>query len=154
MFRHKHPVMFPNVSPSDLHKYFCNVRRTWCSTCFPSVGVARSCRDFYPVYSNNNRLFVVPHLYSNNSRLFVAPHLARAQSAYKDIRIRSFDHTHTHARTRAHARMHARAHTHTHTHTHKHTTDTCISGDGWVKLEERKQQISMQKRRGGFSVLT
>jgi len=33
---------------------------------------------------------------TNNNRLFTAPHLVRAQSTYKDIRIRSFHHTHTH----------------------------------------------------------
>ena len=46
----------------------------------------------------------------------MVPHLVRAQSAYKDIRICSFHHTHTLSHT--HARTHARAHTHTHTHTH------------------------------------
>ena len=59
----------------------------------------------------------------------MAPHLVRAQSAYKDIKIHSFHHTHTH--------------------THTHTTNTCITGDGSVK-----RQISMQRRRDGFSVLT
>ena len=51
----------------------------------------------------------------------MVPHLVRAQSAYKDIRIHSFHHTHIqmHARTQpdTHIRMRARAHTHTHTHT-------------------------------------
>ena len=40
----------------------------------------------------------------------MAPHLVRAQSAYKDIRIHSFHHTHI------------SSHTHTHTHTHKART--------------------------------
>ena len=38
----------------------------------------------------------------NNNGLFMAPHLVRAQSAYKDIRIHSFHHTHRHTRTHAH----------------------------------------------------
>ena len=33
---------------------------------------------------------------NNNNRLFMMPHLVRAQSAYKDIRIHPFHHTHTH----------------------------------------------------------
>ena len=77
--------------------------------------------------------------YNNNNRLFMAPHLVRAQSTYKDIRIHSFHHSHTHT----HARAHQDARTHT------HTTNTCITGDGLVK-----RQISMQRRRDGFSVLT
>ena len=62
----------------------------------------------------------------------MAPHLVRAQIAYKDTRIRCYHHTR------------ARAHTHTHT----HTANACITGDGLVK-----RQISMQRRRDGFSVL-
>ena len=65
----------------------------------------------------------------NNNRLFMAPHLIRAQSAYKDIRVHSFHHTHmhTHAHTCTHMHTHTHAHTHTHmythtcTHTHTHT---------------------------------
>ena len=34
--------------------------------------------------------------FNNNIRLFMVPHLVRAQSAYKDIGIYSFHHTHTH----------------------------------------------------------
>ena len=70
----------------------------------------------------------------NNNRLFMPPHLISKSSEhlqrYKDTLISS--HTHTHACT------------HTHTHTQK-----CITGDGLVK-----QQISMQRRRDGFLVLT
>ena len=33
--------------------------------------------------------------HNNNKRLFMARHFKRARSAYKDIRIRSFQHTHT-----------------------------------------------------------
>ena len=67
----------------------------------------------------------------------MAPHLVRAQSAYKDIRIRSFHHTHTHTHTLSlslslslsltHTHTHTHTHTlslsHTHTHTHTHTPD-------------------------------
>ena len=52
--------------------------------------------------------------------LFMAPHLVRARSAYKDIRIRSFHHTHTHTDTHTHTRTHARTHARTHTHKHTH----------------------------------
>ena len=63
----------------------------------------------------------------------MVPCLGRAQSAYKDIRICLFYHTHTqsaykditcsfyHACTHTHARIHVRAHTHMHTHTHTQT---------------------------------
>ena len=56
----------------------------------------------------------------------MAPHLVRAQGAYKDIRIHSFHHTHARTPT--------------------HTTNTCIAGDGLIK-----RQISIQRRRDGFS---
>ena len=62
----------------------------------------------------------------------MAPHLVKAQSAYKDIGIHSFHHTHTHARTHTHA------HTQIHTHTHIHTTNTCITCDGLVKQQTVK----------------
>ena len=66
---------------------------------------------------------------NHNNRLFMAPHLVRAQSAYKTIKIHSFYHTHTHA-------THTHTHTHTQTHAiHTHTTNTCITGDGLVKLQ-------------------
>ena len=55
---------------------------------------------------------------NNNNRLFMAPHLVRAQSAYKDIRICSFHHTHIHACMHIHKYTHTYTHTHTHTHTH------------------------------------
>ena len=32
---------------------------------------------------------------TTNNRFFMVPHLVKAQSTYKDIRIRSFHHTHT-----------------------------------------------------------
>ena len=83
----------------------------------------------------------------------MVPYLIRAWSTY--IRTHSFHHTHTHARTHAHTTQpHTHTHALTHTHTHTHTTNTCITGDGLVQCEERKWQISMQKRRGEFSVLT
>ena len=60
-----------------------------------------------------------------NNRLFIALHLMRAQSAYKDIRIHSFHHTHTHIQlphhprcTCAHSQTHIPKYTHTH---HMHT---------------------------------
>ena len=77
----------------------------------------------------------------------MAPNLVRAQSAYKDIMIRPFHHTHiqtdthTHTHTHTHARTHARAHARTHarthalTHTHTHTTDTWFTDDGLVKRQ-------------------
>ena len=72
----------------------------------------------------------------------MAPHLARAQSARKDIGYAYFI-THTHART------HARTHTHTHTHTHT----KYMYYWWWLVQTEKTRQISMQKRRDGFSVL-
>ena len=63
----------------------------------------------HPVDEHNNN--------NNNNRLFMVPHLVRAPSAYKDIKIHSFYHTHTARHTQAaHARTHTRTHTHTHTH--------------------------------------
>ena len=60
---------------------------------------------------------------NNNNRLFMVPHRIRAWSAYKDIRMCSFHHTHTCMYTPActHTCMHTRMHVHTHTHTHTHT---------------------------------
>ena len=57
----------------------------------------------------------------------------------------SFYCTHTQSHT------HMCTHMHAHTHTHSHA---CISGDRLVEWEERKQQISMQKRKGGLSDLS
>ena len=64
----------------------------------------------------------------NNNRLFMVPHLVSAQSAYRDIKICSFHHTHTHTHThthrcmRTHTQTHARTHAQaTHTQTHMHT---------------------------------
>ena len=56
---------------------------------------------------------------------YMGPHLVRAQRLHKDTFISP------------------------HRHTHTHTTNACITGDGLVK-----QQISRQRRRDGFSVLT
>ena len=90
------------------------------------------------------------------------PHLVGAQRANKDIRIRWFNH-HTHTHTHGHAHTHtdalslALSHTLclclsvrlcpslTHTSYTTHTTNTCVTGDGSVRLG-RKRQISMQKR--------
>ena len=69
----------------------------------------------------------------------MAPHLMRAQGAYK-------------------ADKHARpTHAHTPTNTpptHTHRKNTSIVVMGLMETEERKLEISRQKRRGGFSVLT
>ena len=43
---------------------------------------------------------------------------------------------------------------HTHSLSLTHTTNTCFTGDELVEWEERRRRITMQKRRGGFSVLT
>ena len=50
-------------------------------------------------------------------------------------------HTHTHPQT-------------PHPHTHTHCKNTSIVVMGLMETEERKLEISRQKRRGGFSVLT
>ena len=71
---------------------------------------------------------------------------------YKHVWIRSFHHTHSLIHTLTHARTHTR--THTHTRAHAHTPKTYITGDRLVEWEERKRQVSIQKRRSGFSVLT
>ena len=98
---------------------------------------------------SNQFPFQINFVNNNDNILFMVPHLVRAQSAYKDIRIHSFiTHTHTHTHTHRRTRAHTRTHIHTHAHTHTRTTDTCITGDGLVK-----RQISMQRRRDGFSVL-
>ena len=70
----------------------------------------------------------------------MAPHLMRAQGAYKADKHATPTHTHT------------RMHIHTLTHTHHKNTSTVVMG--LMETEERKQEISRQKRRGGFSVLT
>ena len=74
---------------------------------------------------------------NNNNRLFMAPHLMRAQGAYK-------------------ADKHA-THTHAYTHTntpHPSRKNTSIVVIGLMETEASKREISRQKRRGGFSVLT
>ena len=98
----------------------------------------------------------------------MAPHLMRAQGAYKADKHATHTHTHTPTNTSTHPHPHAHTHTHTHTHihtqTHTHTTHThththtakkttSIVVMGLMETEERKPEISRQKRRGGFSVL-
>ena len=73
----------------------------------------------------------------------MAPHLMRAQGAYKADKHARPTHAHTPTNN---------PHTPTHTHTHCKNTNIVIMG--LKKTEERKQEISRQKRRGGFSVLT
>ena len=64
--------------------------------------------------------------------LFMAPHCLRAGSAYKDIRVDSFYHTHVwmHAHAHIHACTHTHMHAHTytclHAHTHTHTHCKCM----------------------------
>ena len=74
----------------------------------------------------------------------MAPHLMRAQGAYEADKHA----TPTHAQTPPHT------HTHTHTYTHTHRKNTSMVVMGLMETEERKREISRQKRRGGFSVLT
>ena len=80
---------------------------------------------------------------NSNNRLFMAPHLVRAQSAYKDIRRRSFHHAHARTRGCTHARTHPCTHTHTrtrtrthhaHSQTHYHTLS--VSASFWVLYGE------------------
>ena len=76
------------------------------------------------------------------NRLFVATHLVRAQSAYKDIKIHSFRHTHTHT----HTRTHARTHIHTHARTHTHTLQIhALLAMGWYNEKEMTDQYSKEK---------
>ena len=71
----------------------------------------------------------------------MAPHLMRAQGAYKaDKHAR-----HTHAHTLTNTPL---------THTHIHRKNTSIVVVGLMETEEGKLEISRQKRRDGFSVLT
>ena len=79
----------------------------------------------------------------------MAPHLMRAQGAYKADKHATPTHAHTHKHPHTH--MHAHIHTHTHTHTHRKNTSIVVMG--LMETEERKREISRQKRRGGFSVL-
>ena len=71
------------------------------------------------------------------------PHLTRAQGAYKADKHATPTHAHTHTPTNT-----------PHTHTHTHRKNTSIVVMGLMETEERKREISRQKRRGGFSVLT
>ena len=66
----------------------------------------------------------------------MAPHLMRAQDAYKADKISMpHPHTHTHPQT---------PHPHTHTHTHRKNTSIVVMG--LMETEERKREISRQKR--------
>ncbi len=71
----------------------------------------------------------------------MAPHLMRAQGAYKADKHARPTHAHTPTNTPP-------------THTHKHRKNTSIVVMGLMETEERKLEISRQKRRGGFSALT
>ena len=71
----------------------------------------------------------------------MAPHLMRAQGAYKADKHARPTHTHTPTNTPP-------------THTHTYRKNTSIVVVGLMETEERKLEISRQKRRGGFSVLT
>ena len=83
--------------------------------------------------------------YDNNNRLLLVSHLIRAWSAYKDIQICSFYHSHTPTPTPTHPphpptthhhhhhqpTTHTHACTYTHTHTHTHTTSlSCLQVQG------------------------
>ena len=70
----------------------------------------------------------------------MAPLLMRAQGAYKADKHARPTHAHTPTNTPP-----------THTHTAKNTSIVVV---GLMETEERKLEISRQKRRGGFSVLT
>ena len=70
----------------------------------------------------------------------MAPHLMRAQGAHKADKHARPTHAHTPTNTPP-------------THTHKHRKNTSIVVMGLMETEERKLEISRQKRRGGFSVL-
>ena len=89
---------------------------------------------------------------NNFNRLFIASCLVRARSTYKDIRIRSFHHTHTHTHT--YTRTHARTHapplpTHTRTHpaspTRTHTT-LLVMGYGTSGRKKTTDQYAEEKR--------
>ena len=71
----------------------------------------------------------------------MALHLMRAQGAYKVDKHARPTHAHTPTNTPP-------------THTHTHRKNTSIVVMGLMETEERKLEISRQKRRGGFSVLT
>ena len=79
----------------------------------------------------------------------MAPHLMRAQGAYKADKHATPTHAHTHKHPHTPTPTHARARTHTHT----HRKNTSIVVMGLMETDERKPEISRQKRRGGFSVL-
>ena len=62
------------------------------------------------------------------NRSLLAPHLIRAQRAYKSLLIKMRLYAHFTKRTHVHV---------------MHTINTCITGDGLVESEERKQEISV-----------
>ena len=66
----------------------------------------------------------------------MAPHLARAQSAYKDIRIRSFHHHHHH--------------THTHTHTHRLQIHALLVTPGWYNVKKENDRSVCRREEMGF----
>ena len=84
----------------------------------------------------------------------MAPHLMRAQGAYKADKYArpTHAHTHKHPHTHTHTHTHARARANRHTHTHRKNTSIVVMG--LIETEEIKREISRQKRRGGFLVLT
>ena len=67
----------------------------------------------------------------------------RAQGAYKADKHARPTHAHTPTNT-----------PHIPTHTHTHTKNTRKVVMGLMETEESKRDLSRQKRRGGFSVLT
>ena len=81
----------------------------------------------------------------------MAPHLMRAQGTYKSEKHARPTHAHI-PTNKPHPHPHSHAHIHTHTHTHRKNTNIVIMS--LMETEERKREISRQKRRGGFSVLT
>ena len=88
----------------------------------------------------------------------MAPHLARAQSAYKDIRIRSsyhhhHHHTHTHRHTQTHTDTHTHTHSHTHTHTHTHRLQIhALLVTGWYNVKkENDRSVCRREEMGVFS---
>ena len=75
----------------------------------------------------------------------MAPHLMRAQGAHKADKHATHTHMHTHPQT-PHTSTYTHACAHTHTHTHTHCKNTSIVVMGLMETEERKQEISRQKR--------
>ena len=72
---------------------------------------------------------------NSNNRLFMAPWFTGAQREYAHFITHTFMHTHPPPPPPPPPPP---------THTHTHTTNTCITGDGLVEWEERKQQMGFQ----------